>query len=193
MPEQYTTQNRISLVHSGEDYFSLLFKLIEKENQVIHLQTYIYENDETGRKVAEALKDAVKRGVSVYLHVDGYASQNLRGKFRTDLEQAGIHFKFFEPLLKSRILFRKKIASKDICCRRPLFFGWRIKYRRSINDMPNEKAWYDVALYSEGEISYQLHLICNAYVAKTQEVEKIEFIRKKLKNSVIRSRKLKDR
>ena len=75
MPDQYTSRNRISLVYSGEDYFSLLLKLIDKAKQTIHLQVYIYDNDETGKQVGDALKAAAKRGVAVYLHVDGYASQ----------------------------------------------------------------------------------------------------------------------
>jgi len=172
MPEQYTSRNRISLVHSGEDYFSLLFKLIEKANQVIHLQTYIYEDDETGRKVAQALKDAVKRGVSVYLHVDGYASQKLRGKFRADLEQASIHFKFFEPLLKSRHFYFGRRLHQKIFVADGLFSlvgGLNIGDR--YNDMPDEKAWYDVALYSEGDVSYQLHLICNAMWRKRRKLK----------------------
>ena len=172
MAEQYTTLNRISLVHSGEDYFSLLFKLIEKANRVIHLQTYIYEDDETGRKVAEALKDAVKRGVSVFLHVDGYASQKLRGKFRTDLEQAGIHFKFFEPLLKSRhFYFGRRLHQKIFVADGLYSLVGGLNIGDRYNDMPNEKAWYDVALYSEGEISYQLHLICNTMWRKRRKLK----------------------
>ncbi|HEY5772315.1 MAG TPA: phospholipase D-like domain-containing protein [Chitinophagaceae bacterium] len=172
MAEQYTTLNRISLVRSGEDYFSLLFKLIEKAKQVIHLQTYIYENDETGRKVAEALKDAVKRGVSVFLHVDGYASQKLRGKFKTDLEQAGIHFKFFEPLLKSRhFYFGRRLHQKIFVADGLYSLVGGLNIGDRYNDMPDEKAWYDVALYSEGEISYQLHLICNAMWRKRRKLK----------------------
>lgn len=172
MPEQYTTRNRISLVHSGEDYFSLLFKLIEKASQVIHLQTYIYENDETGRKVAEALKDAVKRGVSVYVHVDGYASQKLRGEFRTDLERAGIHFKFFEPLLKSRhFYFGRRLHQKIFVADGLYSLVGGLNIGDRYNDMPDEKAWYDVALYSEGEISYQLHLICNVMWRKRRKLK----------------------
>ena len=176
MAEQYTTRNRISLVHSGEDYFSLLFKLIEKAKQVIHLQTYIYENDETGRRVAVALKDAAKRGVSVYLHVDGYASQKLRGEFRNGLENAGVYFKFFEPLLKSRhFYFGRRLHQKIFVVDGLYSLVGGLNIGDRYNDMPNEKAWFDVALYSEGEISYQLHLICNAMWRKRRKLkDKIE-------------------
>ncbi len=163
MAEQYTSRNRVSLVHSGEDYFSLLIKLIEQANQTIHLQVYIYENDETGRKVAEALKDAAKRGVSVYLHVDGYASQGLRGDFRNDLEKAGVLFKFFEPLLKSRhFYFGRRLHQKIFVVDGLYSLVGGLNIGDRYNDMPDVNAWYDVALYAEGEVSYQLHQICNA-------------------------------
>ena len=163
MAEQFTTRNRISLVYSGEDYFSLLIKLIDKAKQTIHLQVYIYENDATGRKVGEALKAAARRGVSVYLHVDGYASQRLRGQFKHDLEQAGVHFKFFQPLLKSRhFYFGRRLHCKVFVVDGIYALVGGLNIGDRYNDVPDVQAWFDVALYTEGEVSYQLHLICNA-------------------------------
>lgn len=171
MAEQYTSRNRISLVQSGEDYFSLLLKLIDKANLTIHLQTYIYENDKTGRKVGDALKAAAKRGVSVYLHVDGYASQKLRGEFRHDLEKAGVHFKFFEPLLKSRhFYFGRRLHQKVVVIDGILSLVGGLNIGDRYNDLPHEKAWFDVALYAEGEVSYQLHLICNRMWRKRRKL-----------------------
>ena len=158
MAEQYTTRNRISLVNSGEDYFSLLIKLIEQAQFVIHLQVYIYEDDETGRKVAEALKAAAQRGVSVYLHVDGYASQRLRGHFQKDMDVAGVHFKFFQPLLKSRhFYFGRRLHQKVFVADGIYSLVGGLNIGDRYNDLPGDQAWYDVALYAEGEISYQLH------------------------------------
>ena len=172
MAEQYTTLNRISLVHSGEDFFSLLFKLIEKASQVIHVQTYIYENDETGRKVAEALKEAVKRGVSVYLHVDGYASQRLGKHFRKVMEEAGVHFKFFAPLLKSRhFYFGRRLHQKVFVVDGLYSLVGGLNISNRYNNMPDEQAWFDLALYCEGEASYQLHLICNQMWRKRKRLK----------------------
>jgi phosphatidylserine/phosphatidylglycerophosphate/cardiolipin synthase-like enzyme len=44
--------------------------LAEKAQQSIDLQTYIFENDDTGRLVAQALLKAADRGVRVRLLVD---------------------------------------------------------------------------------------------------------------------------
>ena len=163
MSDQYTNRNRISLVNSGEEFFSLLIKLIEKARITIHFQVYIYENDETGRIVGDALKAAAKRGVSVYLHVDGYASQKLRGHLGHDLEHAGVHFKFFQPLLKSRhFYFGRRLHHKVFVVDGIYALVGGMNVGDRYNDIAGVRAWYDLALYTEGEVSYQLHLICNA-------------------------------
>ncbi|HET6766435.1 MAG TPA: phospholipase D-like domain-containing protein [Chitinophagaceae bacterium] len=162
MAEQYTYRNRISLVQSGEDYFSLLGKLIEQASHTIHLQTYIYDNDEKGRKIGDALKVAAKRGVAVYLHVDGYASQRLAKHFRKEMEEAGVHFKFFAPLLKSRhFYFGRRLHQKVFVVDGLFSLVGGLNISNRYNNMPDQQAWFDLALYCEGEASYQLHLICN--------------------------------
>jgi cardiolipin synthase len=162
MPDQYTSRNRISLVYSGEDYFSLLLKLIDKAKQTIHLQVYIYDNDETGKQVGDALKAAAKRGVAVYLHVDGYASQRLKGGFNDEMIEAGVHFKFFEPLLKSRhFYFGRRLHQKVFVADGLYSLVGGLNISNRYNEMPGAPPWFDVALYCEGETSYQLHLICN--------------------------------
>ena len=174
MPDQYTSRNRISLVYSGEDYFSLLLKLIEKAQHTVHLQVYIYDNDETGKKVGDSLKAAAKRGVAVYLHVDGYASQRLRGDFRNAMTAAGVHFKFFEPLLKSRhFYFGRRLHQKVFVVDGLYSLVGGLNISDRYNDMPGEPPWFDVALYSEGEVSYQLHLICNRMWRKRRHIKDI--------------------
>jgi len=172
MAENFTSKNRISLVHSGEDYFSLLIKLIEQARLTIHFQVYIYENDETGRKVADALMAAAKRGVSVYLHVDGYASQKLRGEFSHELEKAGVHFKFFQPLLKSRhFYFGRRLHQKVFVVDGVYSLVGGLNIGDRYNDIHGEQPWYDVALYVEGEVSYQLHLICKALWRRKRKIK----------------------
>mgnify|MGYP003637018082 CR=1 FL=1 len=88
----------IELVHSGEDYFLRLEKLIERAEKEIHLQTYIFENDETGNRIAACLKEAAQRKVKVYVLLDAYGSSALPDSFAEDLIQHGILLRFFSPL-----------------------------------------------------------------------------------------------
>ena len=65
------------------------------EKQTIHFQTYIFDSDETGKLIAEALMLASKRGVKVFLMVDGYASQKMPKPFLNKLIFSGVNFRFF--------------------------------------------------------------------------------------------------
>jgi cardiolipin synthase len=49
-----TRLNRVKLIPGGKEYFDLLIHLIDKSEESIHLQTYIFDDDETGIMVAEA-------------------------------------------------------------------------------------------------------------------------------------------
>lgn len=60
-----------NLVRGGKEYFDLLEKLIEEATHTIHLQVYIFDADETGQRVATALKNAAAKKVSVHLMADG--------------------------------------------------------------------------------------------------------------------------
>ncbi|HUP11247.1 MAG TPA: phospholipase D-like domain-containing protein, partial [Niastella sp.] len=70
----YIPHNKAKLIRGGSEYFTLLRTLIGQAQRTIHLQVYIFEDDETGRMVGVALMEAAKRGVRVYLLCDGYAS-----------------------------------------------------------------------------------------------------------------------
>ncbi len=172
MSDHYTSRNRISLVQSGEDYFSLLIKLIEQAAISIHLQVYIYDYDQTGVKVTDALKAAAKRGVAVYLHVDGYASQGLNREIRKEIQNAGVHFKFFEPILKSKhFYFGRRLHQKVFVADGLYSLVGGLNISNRYNTMPGQPPWFDLALYCEGETSYQLHLICNRMWRKRRKLK----------------------
>jgi cardiolipin synthase len=158
----YTHHNKVRLVHGGQEYFSRLLEMIGQAKSIIHLQTYIFEEDETGRMVAEALKDAASRQVKVYVLLDGYASQDLSKSFIAELKGAGVFFRWFWPLFKSRHFYlgrrmHHKILVTDGAC--GLAGGVNISNR--YNDIGQTKAWLDWALYNEGEAALRLHVICN--------------------------------
>lgn len=157
----YTSHNMAKLIRGGEAYFILLVQLIQQAQQTIHLQTYIYDEDETGIVVAEALIAAAQRGVAVYLVADGYASQDLSDTFIKRLEEGGVHFRFFQPILKSdHFYFGRRLHHKILVAdaRHSLVGGINIsnKYNDGFGAVP----WLDWALYAEGEIAPELVRVC---------------------------------
>lgn len=157
----FTANNSVRLVRGGKEYFDLVIQLINDAKETIHLQTYIYDDDETGIKVAEALKTAVQRKVEVYLMADGYASQVMSQKFIDDLRAAGVHFRFFETIFRGKYFyFGRRLHHKVtvVDTRYALVGGLNISDR--YNDLPGHPAWLDFALYAEGEIAKQLCVLC---------------------------------
>lgn len=153
----YTSLNRVKLLRGGKPYFDCLLSLIQQAQENIHLQTYIYDNDETGKMVADALKAAAQRNVKVYLLADGYASGALPQAFINELRDAGIHFRFFNPLLKSRnFYFGRRLHQKVFVAdgKRAMVGGSNITNR--YNDLPDHPAWLDFAIYIEGEAAFEL-------------------------------------
>ena len=67
--------NRIELLQNGAEYFPRLLAAIESARQSIYIEAYIFELDDIGQKVSDALAAAAQRGVSVHLLIDGFGSQ----------------------------------------------------------------------------------------------------------------------
>ena len=158
----YTAANRVQLIRGGSAYFEKLVSMIDEARETIHLQTYIYDEDETGRKVAEALIAAAKRNVLVYLIADGYASKSISSNFITYLTDGGVNFRFFEPVFKSRsFYFGRRLHHKVIVADTAKAMVGGINISNHYNDMPGQPGWLDFALFAEGDIAKDLCNVCS--------------------------------
>jgi cardiolipin synthase len=198
LPAGFVDNNRVKLIRGGKDYFDLLVEMIEGAEETIHLQVYILDEDETGQLVVNALKAAASRQVKVYVMVDGYASQGLSKEFVQSIRDAGIHFRFFSPLLKSKYFYfgrrlHHKVVVVDNQC--ALIGGLNISNR--YNDLPGQMAWLDFALYVEGMIARDLCVLCwkswksfPARMPKTPcEAKELHFNFSEEENSQVRMRR----
>ena len=156
-----TGANSVDLIRGGRDFFQLLESLIEGAQHTIYFQIYIFDADSTGRRIANALIAAAHRKVTIYLLVDGYASQSLPTSFVQELKDAGIDFRWFTSFIKNkkiylgRRLHHKVIVIDNV---KSLVCGLNISDR--YNDTPESTAWLDWAIYTEGEPSLTLEDIC---------------------------------
>ncbi len=157
----YTHHNKVRLVHGGNDYFTTLVQMIDQAQSVIHLQTYIYEGDETGLMVSEALIRAAHRKVQVYVLLDGYASQDLSKQIIKEWRAAGIRFRWFWPLFRSRkFYFGRRMHHKVTVIDASYGLAGGVNISDRYNDIDGQKAWLDRALFVEGEAALKLHIIC---------------------------------
>ena len=157
----YSVQNKIKLVRGGKPYFDQIIEMINRAMEIIQFQVYIFDYDETGKAVAEALMAAAKRKVQVYLMADGYASQKLPRSFIHEAEQSGIHFRFFEPLFKSRnSYFGTRMHHKVIVVDNRFALVGGVNISNHYNDLPDQPGWLDFALFMEGEVVHELCRVC---------------------------------
>ncbi len=89
--------NRVELLCGGAEFFPALIVAIESAKKEVYLETYIYNDDDTGRRVTEALAAAARRRVTVRVSVDGFGSGNLAQPIRKTLEDAGVEVVVFRP------------------------------------------------------------------------------------------------
>lgn len=94
---EYLEGNRLELLRSGVEYFPALERAIGGAEENIYLETYIYEDDATGRRITEALCDAARRGVRVQVLVDGFGAKDLSPGIRGALAAAGAMLLVFRP------------------------------------------------------------------------------------------------
>jgi cardiolipin synthase len=157
----FSIHNRVELIRGGREYFERLIQLIENACESVHLQTYIFSDDETGNEVGEALIRAVRRNVKVNMVVDGYASQSLSSGFVAKLKSSGIQFRFFEPILRTRYYyFGRRLHHKLAVFDSRLALVGGINISNNYNQFPGERAWFDFAFFVEGEVARELCILC---------------------------------
>ena len=106
---QRASKNQITLLHNGEEYFPLLETALDQGTQVIYLETYIFENDQTGKRIAEALRRAALRGVKTHLLIDGFGSKDLPKTMIDCLKEAGVKVLVFRPKVSPWTLKRQRL------------------------------------------------------------------------------------
>ena len=157
----------VQLVHSGDDYFSRLERIINDAVTEIHIQTYIFDNDATGKRILLALEEALKRQVKVYLLLDGFGSLSFPNEISKEFRQAGGHIRFFSPLFSASSFYigrrlHKKIVVAD--GKVALIGGINIANRYQGTSV--ERPWLDFAIEINSPIAKDIQSHCKANYSK---------------------------
>lgn len=166
--ENFNSLENIELVHSGEDYFLRLIHIISKAQSEIHLQSYIFENDSTGIKVANALKEAASRHVRVYVLLDGYGSSALPKQFINQLIRHGINIRFFSPFLSVNSFYLgRRLHHKVVVADGNIVLIGGINIADKYHGTETQEPWLDYAIQVKGKIANHLQELCrNIYFKK---------------------------
>jgi len=92
-----TCGNRVQLFGDGPTTYDSLERAIAEARQHVHMEYYIFEEDQTGRRFRDLLTSKAREGVQVRVLVDGVGSFGLEG-FMAPLVDAGGELAAFLPV-----------------------------------------------------------------------------------------------
>lgn len=156
--------HEVTLLESGAEFFPALELDIAAAAHGIYLETYIFEDDRTGRRIAAVLAAAARRGVSVHVIVDGFGTVRGRGDWTRTLLDAGVLFETFRPERRRFSLDRQRLRRLH---RKLAVIDGRIAFVGGINVLddlydPNHGALehprLDYAVRVRGPLVAQVHV-----------------------------------
>ncbi|HTF88054.1 MAG TPA: phospholipase D-like domain-containing protein [Planctomycetota bacterium] len=96
--ERLRADNHIDPLCCGGEAFPAMLEAIAGATRYVHLETYIYRNDDTGRRFQAAMIERAKAGVRVRLLYDALGSFELPESFVAELRAGGVHVGEFHPI-----------------------------------------------------------------------------------------------
>ncbi|MGJ9385444.1 cardiolipin synthase [Salipaludibacillus sp. CF4.18] len=84
-------QSNVQFFMQGDKWLDHLLQQTEKATDHIHMQFYIFRDDNIGKKLLHELKESAKKGVTVRLTVD-WLAHSISRKEQKSLKKAGVQF-----------------------------------------------------------------------------------------------------
>jgi cardiolipin synthase A/B len=160
-----TSGNKLEILKDGKATFKAIFEAIEEAKHHIHLEYYIFSEDNIGKQLIELLLKKRKQGVEVRIIVDDVGSWSLKKSFFKRLRNNEIEiYPFMEvrfPRLTSRVNYRnhRKIIVID---GKTGFIGGINVADRYIRGLKNLGPWRDTHLKIVGDAATSLQIIFTA-------------------------------
>ena len=113
--------NKVEILLNGEQKFPEVLRSLKEARSHIHIEYYIYEDDEIGNAIKDVLIEKAQQGVKVRLIYDDFGSRSVRNNVIPELIKAGVQaYPFYKVLfiaLANRLNYRnhRKIIVIDGC------------------------------------------------------------------------------
>ncbi|MEN6488505.1 MAG: cardiolipin synthase [Smithella sp.] len=110
-----TTGNKVTLLVDGKATYAAMFEAIENAKDHINFETFIFEDDEVGRRFSDLLIRKSAEGVQVNLIYDSFGSMNTPAAFFQRLRDGGVLVLEFNPFNPWKVLKGKKweLSNRD--------------------------------------------------------------------------------
>lgn len=165
---EYKEGHQVELLQSGDPFFSAVIKVIDEAKRYIHFQTYIIDEDDTGRRIAEALVRAAGRGVRIYMLLDAFGTKYLTKEFIDTIENSGILFRFFSPVFITRgFQLSLRLHHKVVLADGEQAIIGGMNFADRYYGTPDVRGWLDFAVLIKGPECIHVNSICRKLWNKT--------------------------
>lgn len=166
--------NSVELIGEADDFFSRLVHAIDSAQHHVHLLYYIMSDDDSGRRICEAIVRTAERGVRCRVLLDGVGSRTALERLGPRMRNAGAEVHAALPVK----LLRRQFARIDVRNHRKLvIIDGRTAFTGSHNACDadygkrNVGEWIDLTACLTGPIVYQLQqLFLEDWAAETGSV-----------------------
>jgi cardiolipin synthase A/B len=105
----YCDGNDLVLLSGGKDFFAELEAQLDLAQKEVFVETYIFEYDASGKRIASALARAAKRGVAVHVVIDGFGSKGINPDLIQIFASGPVQWQVFRPEKKYITLERQRL------------------------------------------------------------------------------------
>jgi phosphatidylserine/phosphatidylglycerophosphate/cardiolipin synthase-like enzyme len=140
--------NHFQLLPEASCFLPAMFGAIGEARESVLIELYLMESGRLTSSLIEVLLEAVGRGVTVMLMLDGYGAMGLATSDRQRLEEGGVALRFFNPLGLHSLA---RNLTRDH--RKLLVVDGGVAYTGGFGAVDEFlDAWYEVAIRIEGPV-----------------------------------------
>ncbi len=152
---QTTINNTIQTLVRGTEAYPEILQAINNAKHHVHLEFYIWNNDEVGRQFRDALEKAAKRGVIVRVIVDAVGSDAVLGSFFNELRIAGGKVAIFLPVR----IFKRSLRINFRNHRKIVVVDGQIAFTGGLNIGEEYNDWFDAFFRITGPMVHQFQRV----------------------------------
>ena len=157
--DEYTPGNKLTLYTRGGDLFAAMAAAIEEARESVHLETYIFGNDDTGRTFAQLLAQKARTGVPTRLIFDSVGSIDMDPRLETLMRNAGVKILEYHPVApwRPRWAWNKRDHRKILICDGRVGFtgGMNLCHEHAPTELGGQ-GWPDAHVKVEGPAAHEL-------------------------------------
>jgi cardiolipin synthase len=170
----------VQLLVSGQQFFPALIEAIDAALREVRFETYIFHEDEAGEAVLSAMERAARRGVAVYLVMDGIGTPQIPQAWQERLNASGVRWQQFSPLGNFGMLIpgRWRRLHRKLCvvdCALAFCGGINVlddffELNHGLQPTPR----FDFAVQVRGPLVKQVHGVMEQFWSRLQVTRQIE-------------------